>query len=155
MHFHRKCGIRSSGLMFIFWFLLFLFAVPQFRTEIVNFNDREVFLNDLLGMDWPEYQFYSYMVYFGLLLINLVLNCFADSPPRHTTFVQPSRPSPEMASSFLKKLFFLWFDTMTWKGFRQPLEVHDMWDVNPENTSRELNPVFDKYWNESVEKGKR
>jgi ATP-binding cassette, subfamily C (CFTR/MRP), member 1 len=152
MYFNKRSGIQSSGLLFLFWFILFLFAIPQLRTEIGNFNDGTATEDN---MSWLDYQFYSYIVYFALLTINFVLNCFADLPPRDTTYYKSTKPSPEVSASFGRKLFFQWFDSMTWNGFRKPLDVNDMWDVNPEDTSRELNPVFDKYWYQSVESNKR
>lgn len=87
----------------------------------------------------------------------LLLNCFADKKPRQTTYVitNTKRPSPEQTSSFLNQIFFQWFFKTTWIGYRRPLTEDDIYDINPENTSRELVPPFDKYFAESVEKGRR
>ncbi len=41
---------------------------------------------------------------------------------------------------------------MAWKGYRNPLEQKDLWDMNPEDTSKEVMPLFAKYWNQSVAK---
>lgn len=42
-----------------------------------------------------------------------------------------------------------------WKGFRNPLTTDDMYDLKPENTSYELLPRFNKYWQENVDKQRR
>lgn len=42
-----------------------------------------------------------------------------------------------------------------WRGFRKPLTTDNMYDLNPENTSYELLPLFDRYWQENVEKKRR
>lgn len=68
---------------------------------------------------------------------------------------EQKQPNPEIGASFLKKLFFLWFDSFAWMGYRTPLTTDNMWDIRPEDTSREMVPEFDKHWLESVEKGKR
>lgn len=52
----------------------------------------------------------------------------------------------------MSKLFYGWFDPMAWKGYRKPLENEDLWDMNPEDTSKEVMPLFDKYWKQSVTK---
>lgn len=85
----------------------------------------------------------------------LVLNCFADKSPRHSTYTKATNPSPELKSSFLRQIFFQWFDTVAWAGWRKPLTEKDIYDINPDDTSAELVPPFDKYFEESVEKGRR
>lgn len=62
------------------------------------------------------------------------------------------RPCPEQSASFLSKLFFAWFDPLAWRGFRKPLETKDLWNMNPEDTSKEVVPKFDKYWEETLRK---
>lgn len=101
------------------------------------------------------HQIVSYTAYFTIICIMLVLNCFADKPPRKTTFDKPTNPSPEQTSSFLNQLCFQWFDKTIYNGWRRPLTDKDIYDVNPENTSKEIFPPFDKHFKESVEKGRR
>lgn len=84
-----------------------------------------------------------------------VLNCFSDKAPVNTTYTKYSNPSPELGASFLRKIFFQWFDATTIKGWRNPLTEADMYDINPDDASKELVPPFDKYFAESVEKGRR
>lgn len=55
-----------------------------------------------------------------------------------------------MESSFISKIFYLWFDRMTWKGYRKPLEKNDLWSINPEDTSKEVTALFNKHWQKSV-----
>lgn len=160
--FHRTNGINSSGLMFFFWFFLFLFALPQYRTEIVHYmerNEREELTFGSGEMAWADYQFISYMIYFPLVVLQLVSQLFADKSPTELKYenisVNADNPNPEIESSFIRKLLFIWFEPMTWRGFRKPLETGDMWDIRPEDTSRAMVPDFDKYWLESVAEGER
>jgi len=127
-------------------------AIPQFRSEIIHF-DGDAFENEELS--WASFQFYNFMVFFGLLVIMLALNLFSDSPPRSTTHAKHANPSTELSASFLNQIFFFWFDPLTWKGWKRPLEEKDIYDINPEDSCAELVPPFDKYFKESVEKGKR
>lgn len=95
------------------------------------------------------------MIYFPLLVILFKLSCFADKEPSESDFPKMEKPSPELSAGYLSQLFFGWFDSMTWKGYKKPLTSDDMWDNLPTNVSSELVPVFDKYWHESVIKGNR
>lgn len=154
-------GIMSSGTQFLFWLLLGLFAIPQLRTEIQGqLNEPLAPLPDD-ELAWNIYKFVSYMIYFPLIILQLISNCFADKLPQfsqytHTNISSKSaKPSPEITSSFLSKIFYAWFEPTMWKGFRNPLTTDNMYDLNPENTSYELLPLFDKYWQENVEKQRR
>jgi ATP-binding cassette subfamily C (CFTR/MRP) protein 1 len=51
-------------------------------------------------------------------------------------------------------MLFFWFDGLGWKGFRNPLEYSDLWDLNDEDKSEILVPPFEKSWIESLEKRK-
>lgn len=84
----------------------------------------------------------------------LALNLFADSKPSRTTYPKSVNPSPELSSSFVNQIFFFWFDSLTWRGWRRPLLEKDIYDINPEDTCFELVPPFDKYFKESVKNRK-
>lgn len=145
---HKRTGHITSGLLFQFWLIIVICGIPQLISEIRTFD------NDNLN-SWTEFQFINYITYYTLITIMLVLNCFTDDLPRNTTFKKPTNPSPEQTVSFLNQIFFHWFDKFLWRGWRRPLTEKDIFDINPEDTSGELVPPFDKYFYESVEKGRR
>ncbi|XP_040171084.1 multidrug resistance-associated protein 1-like isoform X2 [Anopheles arabiensis] len=148
--FYRKYGIRSTGTMFIFWFLKAFFGIIQMRTEAM--------LHDVRGSgtgDFAEFQFVSYTIQYTFVCCVLLLELFPDKEPRYSEWAKLKNPNPELRSSFFSRLFYLYFDSYAWRGFRKPLTDDDMYDLNPEDTSRALVPPFDKYWYESVEKGRR
>lgn len=39
---------------------------------------------------------------------------------------------------------------MVWKGFKKPLEYSDLWDLNPQNMTKEVRPVFEKHWLKAI-----
>lgn len=41
---------------------------------------------------------------------------------------------------------------MAWKGFKKPLEITDLWSINPEDTAKEIVPKFEKYWKKNLQK---
>uniref|UniRef100_A0A1B0D0A2 ABC-type glutathione-S-conjugate transporter n=1 Tax=Phlebotomus papatasi TaxID=29031 RepID=A0A1B0D0A2_PHLPP len=150
MLLHKKKGIRSSGLMFLFWLMIVFLGIFRFRSQLMNFDPDGNTVEEQI--DFHTYQYGSMITHFSLCIIALLLNCFSDAPPEDR--IKVGKPSPELSSSFLRKLFFQWFDPMTWKGYRRPLEIDDMWDLNTDDRSRSLVPDFDKYWYQSVEKNR-
>ncbi|XP_055543163.1 multidrug resistance-associated protein 1-like [Wyeomyia smithii] len=154
-YFFRKYGIRTSGTIFIFWFLKAFLGIVQIRTEAINHAQRDSPIGSSDTVVFAEYQFVSYTLQYSLICLMVLMETLPDQAPRYSDFPKKKNPSPELNSSFIVKLLFLYFDAFTWRGFRKPLTDDDMYDLNPENTSRELVPPFDKYWYESVEKARR
>ncbi|XP_076766694.1 multidrug-Resistance like Protein 1 isoform X1 [Xylocopa sonorina] len=140
--YNRKYGMRTSGLLFLFWFLLALCGVIQYRSLLrLYIKEGKV-----------TYEFVSYMIYYPIVVLLFLLNFLVDAEPAYSEYPKVEKPCPEQRSSFPAKIFFTWFDPMAWKGFRKPLEVTDLWSMNPEDTAKEIVPKFDKYWNKSSQK---
>ncbi|XP_062549079.1 multidrug resistance-associated protein 1-like isoform X2 [Armigeres subalbatus] len=152
MYFQRRYGIRSSGTVFIFWFMRMFFGILQLRTEIQNKEIRGEVTGD--GVNFWEFQYVSYCIQYAFICLVLVAELFPDKEPQYSDYPESKNPSPELRSSYFVRLFFAYFDSFSWRGFRNPLTTDDMYDINPQDASRELVPPFDKYWYESVEKGR-
>lgn len=75
--YNRKNGLRSSGLQFLFWFLLALCGAVQFRSEIRSAEK---------STPKPYYPYVSYLIYYPLVLAMVLLNCFADQAPQHSNY---------------------------------------------------------------------
>uniref|UniRef100_A0A182RRP5 ABC-type glutathione-S-conjugate transporter n=1 Tax=Anopheles funestus TaxID=62324 RepID=A0A182RRP5_ANOFN len=155
LFFMRKYGIRTSGTMFMFWFLRMFFGIIQLRTEVMDNDKRPNAIGSGDTVDFWEYQYVSYIIQYSFICLMLVLELFPDKTPSFSYYPKDPKPNPELRSSFFSKLLFLHFDAFAWKGFRKPLTVDDMYDINPQDASRELVPPFDKYWKISVEKGRK
>ncbi|CAD6208432.1 GSCOCT00003444001.2-RA-CDS [Cotesia congregata] len=142
LHYNRKCGMRTSGLLFLFWFFLAICGAVQFRSIIRNYKDQ------------PElpYSFGSYFVYYPIVLILFLLNFLVDAEPKFSRYGQVDRPCPEQSASYPSKILFGWFDSLAWKGFKKPLTTSDLWSMNPEDTASEIVPKFNKYWTRNLKK---
>ncbi|XP_017473672.1 PREDICTED: multidrug resistance-associated protein 1 isoform X5 [Rhagoletis zephyria] len=153
---NRKYGVQTSGAQFLFWFLLVIFSIPQCRTEVREKNERNKILNsevaDKPDYSWEEYNYVSYMIYFAFSCAMLLLNCFADAMPRETKYKRTYNEIPESSASFLSRITYTWFDVMAWKGYRNPLEEKDLWDLRPQDSCKEVMPIFAYYWNKNVRK---
>ncbi|XP_050432447.1 multidrug resistance-associated protein 1 isoform X1 [Adelges cooleyi] len=142
---NRARGLRSSGLIFLFWLMLAFLGAIQYRSEIrLALSDEPI----------KKYQYISYMVYYPLILVQFILNFFADAEPRLSDYPPVEKPCPEMEASYPSRVLFSWFSTMAWTGYRRPLEAKDLWSMNYQDSSREVVPIFDKYWERSLIKAK-
>ncbi|CAG9853670.1 unnamed protein product [Phyllotreta striolata] len=141
--FNRKYGQQTSGLLFLFWLILAVCGIPQLRSEI-----RKAQRNEILP---SQYYFYtSYLIYYPLVCVMFLLNCVADQTPRERKYPVAEKPCPEEGAGFLSRILFSWFDALAWKGFRKPLTTEDLWDMNIEDSSRELVPKFETAWKETL-----
>lgn len=138
--------MRTSGLLFLFWLLLALCSIPRLRTEIRDHHHR------LEHDSWAAYHFVSFVIFFVCTCAMLVLNFFIDKPPRLTKYEVTDKDCPELSATFLSRLVFGWFDGLAWTGFRKPLENEDLWNMKPEDASKEVSPLFMQYWNQTLEK---
>ncbi|KZC08998.1 Multidrug resistance-associated protein 1 [Dufourea novaeangliae] len=140
--YNRKRGMRTSGLLFLFWFLLVVCGIVQYRSLL------RMYINE----GTATYSFLSYMIYYPMVVILFLLNFLADAEPKYSEYPKGEKPCPEQSSSFPAKIFFTWFEPMAWKGFRKPLETTDLWSMNTEDSATEIVPKFDKYWNKNAPK---
>ncbi|CAK1540433.1 unnamed protein product [Leptosia nina] len=145
LYYNRKCGMRASGVMFFFWLLLILAGIPQLRTEITNHYD-------LADDENVQYNFVSYMIYYPMILLMFVLNCFADLPPRDSPYKYEKNQCPEASSGVPSRLTFSWFDPLALTGFRRSLVESDLWALNPQDSSKEIVPRFEKFWQRALKK---
>lgn len=88
--------MHTSGLLFLFWFLMLLFGIPQFRSEINNSYNNNV----------PQENYTThviYLIYFPCVIIMFLLNCIADKPPLETKHLKTDVSIDKILLSF----FFL------------------------------------------------
>lgn len=153
---NRKYGVQTSGTQFLFWFFLVIFSIPRCRTEVRHEKIRSEVINsgatDQPDYSWDEYKYISFMIYFAFACGMLFLNCFADAMPRQTKYQRTKSEIPESSASFLSRITYQWFDGMAWRGYRNPLEEKDLWDLNPQDSCKEVMPIFAYYWNKNVRK---
>ena len=57
-------------------------------------------------------------------------------------------------SSYLSQLLYFWAEPFVWKGYKNPLTLSDLWDLDSNLTSNELVPKFDDALNPLIEKAK-
>lgn len=78
-YYNVKFGVRTSGLTFLFWFLLTLLSIPRCRTEVRLKNAR---VDNGISDSWADYKFVSFMISFAASCALVILWCFGDQKPR-------------------------------------------------------------------------
>lgn len=94
------------------------------------------------------------MVFFSLVFINFLLACFVDKDPRENKYPRTDKDCPETYASFLSKVTFHWFTPIVWNGFKKPLQEKDLWNLRPEDYSKEIMLTFEYHWNQTVRSNK-
>ncbi|XP_065072690.1 multidrug resistance-associated protein 1 isoform X3 [Ochlerotatus camptorhynchus] len=146
IYMNKFYGMQTSGLMFLFWALLIVCSIPRCRTEARAHDNRHE------ADSWAEYHFISFCIFFAGSCLMFILNFFVDKPPQVTKYEITHKDCPELSASFPSRLIFGWFDKLAWTGFRKPLVNEDLWNMKPEDASKEVSPLFMKHWNETLEK---
>uniref|UniRef100_A0A6I8NZ47 ATP binding cassette subfamily C member 3 n=1 Tax=Ornithorhynchus anatinus TaxID=9258 RepID=A0A6I8NZ47_ORNAN len=128
IQYERLQGVRSSGVLFVFWFLCVLCALIPFRSKIIVATAQD-------GVR-DQFRFTTFYLYFFLILVELVLSCFREQPPLFSSAKPSPNPCPEANAGFLSRLTFWWFTRMAILGYRRPLEEKDLWSLNEDDTSQ-------------------
>ncbi|CAJ0935675.1 unnamed protein product, partial [Mesorhabditis belari] len=134
----RRRGIRSSGVLFCTWLLFAFFGAPEFYTWIVIGSSKE------LVAETDFFKYLSYLVYYPLVLIQLFLMCFAD--PLTLFKDDQNKKDPYATASFLNRQFFWWFSPMVSLGFKRPLMIDDVYDVDEELKPDYLQKIWKEEW---------
>ncbi|XP_019116392.2 ATP-binding cassette sub-family C member 2 [Larimichthys crocea] len=127
----RREGSVDSATLFVFWLLLVLCDIFPFQTLL-----REALK---LGEISDVPRFCLFYISFGLELIALVLSAIPDIPRDAEEHV---KKNPEAGAAFLSRITFNWFNSMVWKGYKQPLVQEDMWELNEIDSTSYINKRF-------------
>ncbi|XP_054850774.1 multidrug resistance-associated protein 1-like isoform X1 [Eublepharis macularius] len=146
IQYERIKGVQSSGVMLNFWLIALLCATITFRSKILHALST--------GAKIDAFRFATFFVYFTLVLLQLILSCFAERPPLFSKVVHLPNPCPESGASFLSKITFWWITGLMVQGYRHPLEAKDLWSLNKEDTSEEVVPGLVKNWAKECAKAK-
>ena len=62
--------------------------------------------------------------------------------------------SPERFASFPSKMFFSWFDSLIWKGWKRSLTTEDLWTLPFYNRCSSIIPIWDRNWATETKKSR-
>ncbi|CAG7784814.1 unnamed protein product [Allacma fusca] len=144
----RTRGMKTSAVQFIFWLLLTPCEGLIFYSSLRKYLGNSSTFWDYLTLSFS-------LASFPLILLEFILNFWADYN-RYETHRQPLvefRPlCPQPDASFPSQVYFSWFFTLGWKGFKNPLQFKDVWRLLPEDEPSELNATFERHWQKDLER---
>ena len=152
----KKYGIQTSPAQFLYFLAWIISGAISLRHIIL----RDDSLNDgfhVYDKDTTDRLLIFYSFQYGLHIILFLLNFFADGQPKKydARIKALKRPSPKLSASFASNLLYTWSFPLLWKGFRNPLTTDDLWDMDPELTSRGQVPKFDNHLGPAMQNAKQ
>uniref|UniRef100_A0A8D1ZP89 Multidrug resistance-associated protein 1 n=1 Tax=Sus scrofa TaxID=9823 RepID=A0A8D1ZP89_PIG len=144
----RRRGVQSSGIMLTFWLVALLCAIAILRSKIMTALKEDAVVVDI-------FRNVTFYIYFSLVLIQLVLSCVSDRSPLFSETIHDPNPCPESSASFLSRITFWWITGLMVQGYRQPLEITDLWSLNKEDMSEQVVPVLVKNWKKECAKSRK
>ena len=67
---------------------------------------------------------------------------------------EKKNPCPKGKASYLSQLVYFWAGPFVWRGYKNPLTVSDLWDLDSNLTSNRLVPKFEAILNPLIEKAR-
>ncbi|XP_069836109.1 ATP-binding cassette sub-family C member 2 [Dendropsophus ebraccatus] len=138
-HSRRYCVQKDTGALFIFWTLSVVCGIFPFQS-LVRFA-----LNESIP-DLPR--FCLFFISFGFQVIILIISAISEKN-------KLTKKNPELTASFLSRITFSWYDSMVIKGYKRPLVMEDLWELNKENQTKNMYDIFDKAMKEEVAKARK
>uniref|UniRef100_A0A5S6Q235 ABC-type glutathione-S-conjugate transporter n=1 Tax=Trichuris muris TaxID=70415 RepID=A0A5S6Q235_TRIMR len=131
-------GIITSGSLFLS--IVFYCLFDSFEFSIVV---RRFIHDNWNGLD------VCYAIYYCLLVIQLIVNCWADQQdvwdkPARTKEIK--KENPEKTVSFINRITYAFFDPIAWRGWRHGMQTEDLWLLLPKDTVEELRRKWESSW---------
>lgn len=147
MLFERALGVRSSGLVFLFWMGLAIYGLFKFRSLVLIARDEDQ-VSDV-------FRFVTFCFQFVAFLTEFVLSFFAEPKSKryyHFGDEDERKPCPENDATFLSRITWWWLTGLIWRGWRKALDYSELTALNPEDKSGQVAPRFQQNWDREINK---
>ncbi|XP_073760424.1 ATP-binding cassette sub-family C member 2 isoform X3 [Callorhinus ursinus] len=137
-HSRRWCLQKDSWFLSLFWILSILCGVFQLQTLIRTL---------LKGSNSNLAYSCLFFICYALQILMLILSAFSEKDASST--------NPSFTASFLSSITFSWYDSIIMKGYKQPLTLEDVWDVDEEIKTKALVSTFEKHMAGELQKARK
>ncbi|XP_041517852.1 ATP-binding cassette sub-family C member 2 [Microtus oregoni] len=137
-HSRQGCIQKNSWFLSMFWILSIVCSTFQFQTLIRALQEDS-------NSNTP----YSYLFFvsYGFQIIILILSAFSDS--------SDTSCNPSSTASFLSSITFSWYDSTVLKGYKHPLTLEDVLDVDEEFKTKTMVSKFEVFMTKDLQKAKQ
>ncbi|KAG8523588.1 Canalicular multispecific organic anion transporter 1, partial [Galemys pyrenaicus] len=156
-HSRRWCVQKDSWFLAVFWILSVLCGTFQFQTLIRTL--LKVWRKERVaqGGTWGSFEIgdsnsnlvYSCLFFacYGLQILILILSAFSEK--------DGSSHDPSSTASFLSSITFSWYDSIILKGYKHPLTLEDVWDVDEAIQTKTLVSNFEPHMASGLQKARK
>lgn len=137
-HSRLWCVQKSSWFLSIFWILSVFCGTFQFQTLI-----RALLKDSKSNMAYS----YLFFVSYGFQVVSLALSAFSEP--------SDSSHNPSSTASFLSSITFSWYDSTVLKGYKHPLTLDDIWDVDEGIKAKSVVSKFEMCMTKNLQKAKQ
>ncbi|XP_038183156.1 ATP-binding cassette sub-family C member 2 [Arvicola amphibius] len=137
-HSRQGCIQKNSWFLSIFWILSIVCSTFQFQTLI-----RALLQDSTSNMAYS----YLFFVSYGFQIIILILSTFSDS--------SNTSHNPSSTASFLSSITFSWYDSTVLKGYKHPLTLEDVLDVDEGFKAKSIVSKFEAFMTKDLQKAKQ
>ncbi|KAM6186730.1 ATP-binding cassette sub-family C member 2 [Rhynchocyon petersi] len=137
-HSRQCCVQKNSWFLSIFWILSILCGTFQLQTLI-----RRLLQGENSYLTYSCLFFISYAIQFLIL----ILSAFSEKTS--------SSANPSTTASFLSSITFSWFDSIVLKGYKEPLTLEDIWDVDDSIKAKSLVTNFETCAAKELQKARK
>uniref|UniRef100_A0A8C0VM35 ABC-type glutathione-S-conjugate transporter n=1 Tax=Cyanistes caeruleus TaxID=156563 RepID=A0A8C0VM35_CYACU len=138
----RFCLCRDSGVLFCFWILSLLCGILPFQSLVRKALQEPI-------SDLPR--FILFFISYGLQLLLFLVSGFSDIAPETKEI---TKKNPEVTASVLSSVTFEWYSSTVFKGYRKPLEIEDVWELQDKDKTKALYTAFEKNMKASMQKAR-
>lgn len=138
-HSRRYCVRKDSGTLFIFWTLSIVCGVFPFQSLI------RIALKEKIP-DLPRYCLF--FISYSLQVIMIIMSSFSEED-------ELTKKNPEVTASFLSRITFNFYNRIVLTGYKRPLELEDLWELNKHDQTKVIYDSFDKHMKREVAKAKQ
>ncbi|XP_053524633.1 ATP-binding cassette sub-family C member 2-like, partial [Artibeus jamaicensis] len=132
------CVQKNSWFLSLFWVLSILCGTFQFQTLI-----RMLLKGNTSSLAYSC----LFLISYAFQILILILSAFSERGD--------SSENPSVTASFLSRITFSWYDSVVLKGFKRPLTLEDIWDVDEQSKSKALVTKFETHMAKELLKARR
>ncbi|XP_010969361.2 ATP-binding cassette sub-family C member 2 isoform X2 [Camelus bactrianus] len=136
-HSRLWCVQKNSWFLSLFWILSIFCGTFQFQTLI-----RTLLKGDNSNLAYSCVFFICY----AFQILVLVLSAFSEK--------NDSSKNPSSTASFLSSITFSWYDSIVLKGYKKPLTLDDVWDVDEKSKTKILVSKFETHMTGELQKAR-
>ncbi|XP_074152159.1 ATP-binding cassette sub-family C member 2 [Sminthopsis crassicaudata] len=141
-HCKTWCIKQDSWVLVMFWIFSLICGVFQFQTFI-----RILLKGDNSNLAGVCLYFISY----GIQLLTLIVSSISSRTPES----KAASNNPSATASFLSSITFSWFDSIIVKGYKHPLTLEDVWELNEDQKTPKISNIFAKHMETGIKKARK